>query len=102
LPKIKLNESDYHSHIIARMSQRGINKEEVEETLNNGWQADDVKPGIYGKTFVIPYNKEWEEKYFEEKEVRVYYKVVNNEIVLLTVKARYGRNFSRGEKRNED
>jgi hypothetical protein len=84
------------------MNQHGINKEEVEETLNNGWQADDVKPGIYGKTFVIPYNKEWEEKYFEEKEVRVYYKVVNNEIVLLTVKARYGRNFSRGEKRNED
>jgi hypothetical protein len=60
------------------MNQHGINKEEVEETLNNGWQADDVKPGIYGKTFVIPYNKEWEEKYFEEKEVRVYYKVVNN------------------------
>lgn len=41
-------------------------------------------------------------KYFEEKEVWVYYKIVNNELVLLTVKARYGRNFPRGEKRNED
>ena len=55
MPKIKLNESDYHSHIIARMSQRGINKEEVEETLNNGWQADDVKPETYGKAFVFLY-----------------------------------------------
>ena len=41
------------------------------------------------------YNNEWEDRFFEEKEVRVYYKFIDGNFVLLTVKARYGK-FSKG------
>ena len=59
------------------------------------WEADDAKSGTLGKAFVFSYKRDWEGKYFEEKEVRVYYKPVNDEFTLLTVKARYGKDFQK-------
>jgi hypothetical protein len=72
-----------------------VAKEEVEKTLSEGWEAEDAKPGTSGRIFTFPYNKSWEGKFFEEKEVSVCYKLVNDSLVLLTVKARYGRGFPR-------
>ena len=77
------------------MHQRGVSKEEIEKTLNEGWEAEDAKSGTFGKINVFSYQDYWEGKYFEEKEVTVYFKYVNNELILLTVKARYGKNFPR-------
>ncbi len=94
--KTKLSERDFHPHIKARMNQRGITKEEMGKTLSKGWEADDAKSGTFGKTFVFPYKKRWEKEFFEEKEVRVYYKYIDDNFVLLTVKARYGRDFVKG------
>lgn len=34
--------------------------------------------------------------YYDEKEVTVYYKEENGDLVLLTAKARYGQSFSKG------
>jgi len=82
-----------HPHLRARMMQRGITKEEIEHTLNEGWEALDAKPGTSGKVFVFPYQAEWEGQFFEEKEVTVYYKMIENTAVLLTAKARYGKGF---------
>jgi len=79
------------------MAQRGITKDEIEKTLNEGWEADDAKPGTYGKVLVLPYHPVWEGEFFEEKEVRVYYKVINDNVMVLTVKARYGKGFPRRE-----
>lgn len=95
---ISVTEKDLHSHIEARMLQRGITLQEIKNTLNKGWEASDAKPGISGKTMVYPYHKEWECQFHEEKEVTVYYKVVEEHPILLTVKARYGKKFLRGEK----
>ena len=78
------------------MVQRGVTKEEIEHTLNEGWEAPDAKPGTSGKVFVFPYQAEWEGQFFEEKEVTVYYKRIENAIVLLTAKARYGKGFPKG------
>jgi len=78
------------------MVQRGVTKEEIEKALANGWQADDAKPGTFGKVLVFPYNSHWEGEYFEEKEVKVYYKFIGDDFMLLTVKARYGKSFARG------
>ncbi|HID31526.1 MAG TPA: DUF4258 domain-containing protein [Desulfobacterales bacterium] len=88
-------DEDLHPHLKARMLQRGVTREEIEQTLNEGWTASDAKPGTAGKVFVFPYRAEWEGHFFEEKEVTVYYKVVGKATVLLTVKARYGSNFPR-------
>ena len=94
---IEISEADLHPHLKARMSQRGITIEEIERVLIEGGEATDAKPGTkpgtLGKVFVFLYNRMWEGKLFEEKEVSVYYRLVNNRVSLLTVKARYGKGF---------
>lgn len=95
--QIRITEEDLHVHLKARMSQRGMTKEEIERTLNEGWEAADVRSGTLGKVMIFPYQKEWEGRLYEEKEVAVYYKFVAESFVLLTVKARYGKDFPRGE-----
>ncbi len=90
---IEISEEDLHPHLKARMSQRGITIQEIEKVLNEGREATDAKPGTLGKVFVFLYNGIWEGKLFDEKEVSVYYKSVNNRVMVLTVKARYGRGF---------
>jgi hypothetical protein len=94
---IYITENDLHLHLKARMFQRGITLQDIEYTLNEGWQAFDAKPGTFGKTMVYSYQDEWEGHFFEEKEVTLYYKIIDGYIILLTAKVRYGTNFSRGE-----
>ncbi len=40
---------------------------------------------------VFPFQAEWEGRFYEEKEVTVYYKLTDEGVILLTVKARYGK-----------
>jgi hypothetical protein len=94
--KVELSATDFHPHLRARMLQRGVPREEVERTLRDGWQARDAKAGTAGKVFIFPYNADWEGKRFAEKEVTVYYKFVGGQLVVLTVKARYGESFLKG------
>jgi hypothetical protein len=91
--EVKLSDSDIHPHLRIRMRQRGITKEEIEEALSRGKQAEDAKIGTYGKALVFPYNRYWEGKFYEEKEVTVYYKLMEGKLLVLTVKARYGERF---------
>lgn len=93
--KIQIIEADLHPHLRARMTQRGVNQEQIEQTLNEDWEATDAKPGTLGKTMVFSYEQVWEEKFHQEKEVTVYYKWTAEGIILLTVKARYGQGFPR-------
>jgi hypothetical protein len=96
MKKNVIKESDMHHHLLARMQQRGITREEIERTLNEGWKADDSKEGTTGRVYVFPYEKSWEGGLFEEKEVTVYYKYKDERLILLTAKARYGSRFERG------
>ncbi len=93
--QFQLTGADLHFHLIRRMLQRGVTRQEIELTLCQGWAAYDAKPGTMGKTFVFPYQAEWEGQFFEEKEVTVYYKLIDEATMLLTVKARYGEGFPR-------
>lgn len=93
LGKIKLSDTDIHPHLRARMLQRGVTKEEIEETLEKGKDVKDTKPGTFGKALIFPYNNSWESKFYKQKEVTVYYKLVGDKTMLLTVKARYGEYF---------
>lgn len=49
------------------MLQRGISMEEIQKTLDEGWDADDAVEGTTGKVYVFSFDSEWEGKYFEEK-----------------------------------
>jgi hypothetical protein len=95
---MEIKESDIHNHLKARMLQRGITLEEIKETINKGWDAKDIRIGTEGKILVFPFNGEWEGKFYEEKEVTVYFKIKEGKIILLTAKARYGKDFSKGGK----
>ena len=102
MSKIIIRDSDIHHHLRARMQQRGVSMDEIEITLNKGWKAEDAKEGTIGKVFVFGYNTYWEGRYFEEKEVSVYYRYKKEELILLTVKARYGKAFMTGGRKNEN
>jgi hypothetical protein len=94
--KVRITHRDLHPHLRARMHQRGVTREEIERTLNEGWEAADTKPGTQGRVKVFPYEAEWEGQFYHEKEVTVYYKVTDEGLILLTAKARYGHGFPRG------
>ncbi len=94
---MNISGSDLHPHLQARMVQRGVTLDEIQQTLDRGWRADDAREGTRGKVFVFSYRKNWEGQWYEEKEVSVYYKMQKGEVILLTVKARYGAGFPRRE-----
>ncbi len=96
--RIRVTEADLHPHLMARMHQRGITRQEVERVLNEGWEATDARPGTSGRVLVFPYHAEWEGQFYHEKEVTVYYRVTEEGILLLTAKARYGEDFPQGVK----
>ncbi|MEF8795452.1 MAG: DUF4258 domain-containing protein [Salinivenus sp.] len=90
-----ITEEHFHSHLRRRMEQRGIKEEEVRKTLRDGWDAPDAKPGTQGRISVFTYDAVWEESHYEEKEVTVYFKFEEEQLILLTAIARYGQNFPR-------
>ncbi len=77
------------------MAQRGVSLEEIERTLNDGWAAQDAKAGTFGKIMVFEFGAQWENKFYQQKEVTVYYKIISDGLLPLTIKARYGQNFPR-------
>ena len=87
--------SELHDHLKARMVQRGVTLEEIETVLKEGWEAHDAKEGTKGKVLVFPFNNYWGGRYYEEKEVTVFYRIKDEKMILLTVIARYGRDFIR-------
>jgi len=91
----RVAEADLHPHLLARMRQRGVTREDIELTLKEGWEAADAKIGTLGKSLVFAYAAEWEGEFYLVKEVTVYYKRTEKGIILLTVKARYGQGFPR-------
>jgi hypothetical protein len=77
------------------MIERGVTLDEINATLKDGRLAKDAKQGTYGKVWVFAYGREWIGRVFAEKEVSVYYKLEGDNLIVLTVKARYGDNFER-------
>lgn len=88
---------DFHDHIRKRLITRGISESEVRSVLEHGWPGTDAQPSTGCRVLVFPYNDTWEGRHHQEKEVTVYFKVVNDALVLLTAKARYGSNFPKGD-----
>lgn len=85
----------FHDHIRRRMAARGVLESEVLAALETGWPCDDAQSGTDCRTMVFEFRAEWEGRWFEEKEVTVYFKDVEDSFILLTAKARYGSNFPR-------
>lgn len=86
---------DFHEHIRKRLITRGISEAEVRSVLEHGWPGTDAQRSTGCRVLVFPFNADWEGRHYQEKQVTVYFKVVKDEVVLLTAKARYGSNFPR-------
>jgi hypothetical protein len=94
---MEIGEKDLHPHLKERMEQRGVNLNEINHVLQHGFEARDAKRGTQGKVFVFEYDDLWLGKKYLEKEVTVYFRKQNMGLIILTVKARYGKDFPRGE-----
>ena len=94
---MEIEKNDLHPHLRERMEQRGVILNEINHVLQNGFEARDAKKGTRGKVFVFEYDDLWLGKKYLEKEVTVYFREQNMELIILTVKARYGKDFPRGE-----
>ena len=90
---MKISDKDFHPHILKRMSERGITKLEIKKTLNDGLAISDVKAGTLGKKYLFNFNNVWNNKFYKFKEVKVFYKLINKRIILLTAISRFGNEF---------
>ncbi len=96
MSKLHITQDDLHHHLKARMRQRGISLEDINQTLSEGWESTEAKSGTFGKVKVFTYNDKWEGRFYKQKEVTVFYKITKGmDIILLTAIARYGQNFNR-------
>ncbi|MFC2089015.1 DUF4258 domain-containing protein [Calditrichota bacterium] len=90
---MKISEKDLHPHLRKRMKERGVSFDDINITLEFGNLVDDAKIGTFGKKYVFTYNSYWEKIFYKFKEVYVYYKLIENKHIVLTVIARYGDKF---------
>ena len=77
-------------HARDRAHERGVLDLEIEKTLDTGNEFK-VKKGRKAKEKVFDYNKAWLGKEYPQKKVQVIYVVEEEKIVVITVKAFYGK-----------
>ncbi len=77
-------------HALSRMPQRGVTEVEVMAVLERG-QAVDAQGSRRARELVFTHAKEWAGHFSDEKKVKVVYVEEENEIVVVTVLAYYGR-----------
>lgn len=77
-------------HALARMPFRGISTEEVAEVLRRGQEAQ-ARGERRAKEMVFAHEQLWAGRHYDQKKVRVVYMVEDDEIVVVTVLAYYGR-----------
>lgn len=77
-------------HTLERAEERGTNKEELKDVINNGFPIA-AKHGRRGKAKVYDYKAERHGKYYEQRKVEVIYAVEKETAVTVTVYVFYGK-----------
>jgi hypothetical protein len=72
------------------MPQRGVTEVEVMAVLEGG-QAVAAQGSRRARGLVFPHAKEWAGRFYDEKKVKVVYIEEEDEIIVVTVLAYYGR-----------
>ncbi len=75
-------------HAIERAFERGTNEDEIISTLVNGVELP-AKNSRFFKEEIFIYRKERNEKYFEEKKVKVIYVIEFDSIIVITVVVKF-------------
>ncbi|HZQ05543.1 MAG TPA: hypothetical protein VFD70_03125 [Anaerolineae bacterium] len=77
-------------HTLERAEERGTNKQEIQDVINNGFSIP-AREGRLGKARVYDYKQSRNNKYFEQKRVEVIYTIEHDVIVTVTVYVFYGK-----------
>jgi hypothetical protein len=78
------------SHALERAEERGTNKGEIEDVVNNGFPAF-ASGNRLGRAKVYYFHGKRNNKYYDQKKVEVIYYVKENEIIVVTVYVFYGK-----------
>ena len=78
------------SHARARAEERGVSESEIKQTVLGGIEFA-AKAGRKAKEKIFGYHREWLGREYEQKKVQVIYLETGEEIIVITVKAFYGR-----------
>lgn len=77
-----------HLHAQERMEERGVSEHEIIETIHNGEEFP-VKFGRTGFRHNFTFEKQWKNKYYNTKQVEVYAIREGEDIIVITVIAKY-------------
>ena len=76
-------------HTLERSEERGTNREEIEDVLENGFEIS-ARSGRRGKAKVYEFKRERLGKYYEHKRVEVIYAEEADALITVTVYVYYG------------
>ncbi|NOZ64316.1 MAG: DUF4258 domain-containing protein [Caldiserica bacterium] len=77
-------------HALERTRKRGATHGEVKKTLAEGKEVE-AKYGRKAKELIFTYNKEWQNRFYPEKKVKVVYTEEKQSIVVITVYVYFGK-----------
>jgi len=77
-------------HTLERAEERGTNKQEIKDVINNGFSIP-AKAGRLGRAKVYDFKQQRHGKYYEQKRVEVIYALEEETIVTVTVYVFYGK-----------
>lgn len=77
-------------HTQQRLKKRGTTEQEIIETLRHGFDIPG-KYGRLGKVKVFTFNSIYNEKYYQEKKLEVYYIIELEKIITVTVYVFFGK-----------
>lgn len=77
-------------HTLERAGERGTNENEIVEVIRTGFPIF-AKYKREGRAKVYDFNQKWQNNYYEQKRVEVFYVVEEDFIVTVTVYVFYGK-----------
>lgn len=78
----------FHPHALERMKERGASKSEVRDAIQRGEQFA-AKFGRTGFRKNFPFEREWNNKFYQIKQIEVFAVQENSNWLVITVITRY-------------
>ena len=77
-------------HTLQRANERGASENEIKETIETGINILG-KSGRLGKSKIFSFNKERNDRSYEEKKLEVFYIIEDEAMITITVYVFYGK-----------
>ena len=77
------------SHTLERAEERGTNEKEIIDVINTGFSIP-AKYNRLGKAKIYSFQKQRQGKFYNQKRVEIFYTIVENRVITVTVYVFYG------------